>query len=94
MPNLGVLLLMFFAAGSCYWPLTRNSLHQSYGRPTSETYDTGQGVRLTVTFDDDGNGPVSAFKTLAAGEQALERIQIAEKFENRLLGPWVSVSST
>jgi hypothetical protein len=37
MPNLGVLLLMFFAAGSCYWSLTRNSLHQSYGRPTSET---------------------------------------------------------
>jgi hypothetical protein len=43
-----------------------------------------------VTFDDDRNGPVPAFKTLAAGEQALERIQIAEKFENRPLGPTIS----
>ncbi len=48
-----LVMIFFIAAGSCS-AQTRDSLRAKYGRPTSETYDSGHGVMLTATFDDKG----------------------------------------
>ena len=50
----GLLLTMFFIVAASGSAQTTDSLRAKYGRPTSETYDSGKGVMLTATFDDKG----------------------------------------
>ena len=52
--RLRLLLMVFFIVVTSCSAQTRDSLGAKYGRPTSETYDSGKGVMLTVTFDDKG----------------------------------------
>lgn len=49
------LLGMFLIFATCCYAQTRDSLRAKYGTPTSDTYDSGRGVMLTVTFDSKGN---------------------------------------
>jgi hypothetical protein len=52
--RLRLLLITFFVVAASCSAQTRDSLRAKYGRPTSETYDSGNGVMLTVSFDDKG----------------------------------------
>ena len=52
--RLRLLLTIFFTVAASCTAQTRDSLGAKYGRPTSETYDSGEGVMLTATFDDHG----------------------------------------